>query len=311
MGVALFCLQILSAQPSRNLGVVDSGESVRVIAIGDWGYVGEGSGQREVAAAIRKIHDATPYDLGLTLGDNFYPAGVKTVNDALWTKLWEQGYANLGIPFFAALGNHDYRGNEQAEVDYSARSKTWRMPFRYYTFTAGPIQFFALDTDEDTAGAILFRAPWTNQQAIWLDGELARSKANWKVVYGHHPIYSDGHHGDDRRLKRKLLPILKARHVDMYICGHEHDLQVHETDGMTFLIGGGGGKDPRPVRMRRAKFVAGRNGFLELSATGQRLEWRIRSAAGGSLAAGVNSQLAAPTTTEPGRTRSAPSSPRR
>ena len=281
-----FCLQIVPAQPNRNLGVVHSTENVRVVAIGDWGYVGEGSAQKEVAAAIDRIHAATPYDLGLTLGDNFYPAGVKSVSDPQWTKLWEQGYAKLNIPFFAALGNHDYRGNEQAEVDYSERSKTWRMPFRYYTFTAGPIQFFALDTDEDTAGAIFFRAPWTNQQAIWLDGELARSKAKWKVVYGHHPIYSDGHHGDDRRLKRKLLPILNARRVDMYICGHEHDLQVHESDGMTFLIAGGGGKDPRAVTKRRAKFVAGRNGFLELSATGQRLEWRIRSADGASLAAG-------------------------
>jgi hypothetical protein len=93
----------------------------------------------------------------------------------------------MGIPFFATLGNHDYDGNPQAEIEYSSTSTTWRMPFTYYTFTAGPIQFFALDTDEGTAGRLVFRKAWTDTQAKWLADELEKSKATWKIVYGHHP----------------------------------------------------------------------------------------------------------------------------
>ena len=35
---------------------------------------------------------------------------------------------------FAYLGNHEYRGNTQAVIDYSKVSARWNMPDRYYTF---------------------------------------------------------------------------------------------------------------------------------------------------------------------------------
>ena len=164
------------------------------------------------------------------------------------------------------------------------------MPFRYYTFESGPAQFFALDTDEGTAGRLLFRPPWSDEQARWLDGELARSTARWKIVYGHHPIWSDGHHGDDRRLVAKLLPILEKHHVDLYVCGHEHELQAHARNGMYFLIAGGGGKDIRPVTKRRAEFAASKNGFLEIYATAEKLEWKLRGSDGAELFAKTLSQ---------------------
>jgi tartrate-resistant acid phosphatase type 5 len=314
-GFALFCVQVATAQSGRNLGIVSSpspGESIHVVAFGDWGYRGSDSGGLAVEEAIRKIHAVLPFHLGLTLGDNFYPAGVSGVDDPVWRTLWEESHGKLGIPFFATLGNHDYDGNSQAEIDYSKTSPsgTWKMPFRYYTFVAGPVQFFALDTDEGNAGRVVFRRPWSHQQAKWLDEELARSTSPWKIVYGHHPIFSDGHHGDEQRLKARLLPILKARKVDLYLCGHEHDLQVHENGDLRFLIVGGGGKDTRPVVKRRAKFAESLHGFLDLTASADRLDWIIRSTAGASLVqASTTARPDAPKSPE--RIRSAPSSPPR
>ena len=305
----IFCAQLLPAQPppGRHLGTITASPEVHVVAFGDWGYRGANSGQAAVAAAVQREHRAEPFDLGLTLGDNFYPSGVRSVNDPLWGTLWEGVYAKLGIPFFATLGNHDYRGNEQAEIDYTGKSKTWRMPARYYTFVAGPVQFFALDTDEGTAGRLLFHTPWSAAQAKWLEAELGRSKARWKVVYGHHPIYSDGFHGDAARLKRKLLPMLKAHGVALYLSGHEHDLEFHQQDGIQFLIVGGGGKDTRGIKARRARFADGRHGFLDLSASAQRLKWHIRSTEGAALQSAILPQPGADAIA-PARTRSAPSS---
>ena len=272
------------AQSSRDLGAVrNPALPVHVVAFGDWGFRGDDSGQKAVAAAVRKVHAASPFDLGLTLGDNFYPDGVKSVDDIQWRDIWEADYSPLKIPFFASLGNHDYRGNEQAQIDYSAQSKTWKMPFRYYSFVAGPIEFFALDTDENTAGRLIFTKAWSDAQAGWLEAALSRSKATWKIVYGHHPIYSDGHHGDEARLKAKLLPILQKHKVDLYLCGHEHDLQFIKRDGIQFVIAGGGGKDTREVKAKRATFAAGRHGFLDLSAKGTKLEWKLRASDGAIL----------------------------
>ncbi len=74
---------------------------------------------------------------------------------------------------------------------------------------------------------------------------LERSHATWKIVYGHHPIRSHGRYGDSEELALKLLPILRGR-ADLYLAGHEHDLQILEPeDGLHFVISGAGGKSVR------------------------------------------------------------------
>ena len=61
--------------------------------------------------------------------------------------------------------------------------------------------------------------------------------------------------------------MLKAAHVDFYICGHDHDLEHLESDGMDFLICGGGGAALRHFRRRgnNSLFAAVDFAFLDLS----------------------------------------------
>lgn len=274
-----------AAEPRDAGEVVAPGKpEIRVVGFGDFGFQKQGTGQKAVAAAIAARHAAAPYDFGLTFGDNFYTRGVKSVKDKKWAEIWERIYSPLGIPFYAALGNHDYYGNVQAQVDYTRLSKTWKMPARYYAFRAGPAQFFALDTDEGTAGRLFMKQPWSDAQAQWLDGELGKSNALWKIVYGHHPLHSDGHHGDEARLIAKLLPVLKRHGVRLYLCGHEHDLQFHRyRDGgyeLHLIVAGGGGKDVRRVEKKRAEYAEGRHGFLELEISPARLTWALRGTQG-------------------------------
>src|SRR5258705_799429 len=63
-------------------------------------------------------------------------------------------------------------------------------------------------------------------QLALLDRELAASRAPWKLVFGHHTIYSGGsEHGNTAELLEQIKPILERRGVQAYINGHEHDLQ--------------------------------------------------------------------------------------
>jgi hypothetical protein len=137
------------------------------------------------------------------------------------------------------------------------------MPGAYYTFTAGPVQFFALDTQS---------VALSEKQRRWLDAELSRSQATWKVVYGHHPIYSGGAYEDRPDLIGRLLPIL-ANRADIYICGHDHNLQALRPEGnVRFYIAGGGGAglyDLRPYE--RSVFASKANGFAVLDADGGEL----------------------------------------
>jgi len=219
-----------------SLTVKPAGGAIRVVAFGDFG---DGSpSQRTTAAAIRKEHARQPFDFGLTLGDNFYKEGSESPRDPRWKTWWEDLYGPMGIRFYAVLGNHDWElpDSPAAEILYSGRSKSWEMPSPYYTFSAGEVQFFGVDTNEVS-----------ERQLEWLGHALDASTAKWKVVYGHHPIYSAGEHGDTPVLVERLLPVLRNR-ADVYLCGHDHDMQHLKPDGgVHFFVAGAGGAHQRPM----------------------------------------------------------------
>ncbi len=229
---------------------------VRVLAFGDFGD--GGSHQEQIAEAMQRSQANKRFDLAITLGDNFYPAGMPSPTDDRWRREFARLYGPLHIPIFASLGNHDWvlADSPAAEVMHAGSSDGWRMPATRYSFVAGPVQFFALDTN------LVTRA-----ELDWLDAELGRSKARWKVVFGHHPIVADGPYGDDAALAKNLLPILRGR-ANLYICGHEHDLEHLAPDaGVHFVIAGGGGAGTYPIKPSpRALYAASKNGFAVLEA---------------------------------------------
>jgi hypothetical protein len=244
--------------PGPAFTVLPPDRRVRVVAFGDFGTGSQA--QQDLGKTLATYHRARPFDLGITLGDNFYSVGMESPSDARWQTQWEQVYGPLGIAFYAALGNHDWGHPDSpaAEILYSQRTSTWRMPSGYYTFSAGPVQFFALDTQT---------VALSEKQRRWLDDELSRSQATWKVVYGHHPIYSGGAYEDRPDLISKLLPLLVNR-ADVYICGHDHNLQALRPEGnVRFYVAGGGGAslyDLRPYE--RSLFSSKSNGFAVLEA---------------------------------------------
>lgn len=245
--------------------VLPAERPIRVVAFGDFG---SGTAeQRATAAAMARYHGEHPFDLGITVGDNFYPAGMESPADPRWGPLWHELYDGLEIPFFPSLGNHDWGWPDSpaAEILHTGPDTSWRMPAARYTFTAGEAQFFALDTTALSAA-----------QLHWLDRELARSTASWKVVYGHHPIRSAGQHGDDEGLVRHLLPVIQGR-ADVYLCGHDHDMQHLRPEGGThFFVAGSGGAGVRPVAPGpRSLFAASNHGFAVLEVDAERLAVRF------------------------------------
>jgi tartrate-resistant acid phosphatase type 5 len=234
------------------------GQPIRVLAFGDFGDGGKG--QREVASAMLQYHRQRPFDFAITLGDNFYNKGMRGVDDPRWKTWWDQLYDPLGIQFYATLGNHDYGfpQSPEAEVLYSKKSPSWRMPATRYTYTAGWVQFFATDSQK-----------MTPDQLEWLQKELASSTARWKVVYGHHTIYSHGYHGNTPELIRELLPLIKDR-VDIYLSGHDHDMQHLRPEGnLHFFVSGSGGKLRRIRPGPRSLFAMSARGFAVLEANAE------------------------------------------
>ncbi|MBL8148636.1 MAG: metallophosphoesterase [Blastocatellia bacterium] len=240
------------------------------LAMGDFGT--GGAGQMQVAESLSKVAASEPASFVLLLGDNFYEDGVESVEDPQWKTKFEDVYnkPGLNIPFYAVLGNHDYRKNPQAEVDYTKKSKKWRMPDKYYTFTETvddktQVQFFCLDSTPLVEMRSTNDLENIKKMVQWLEQQLQSSTSRWKIVAAHHPLYSNGPHGDSGVMINVFEPILEKYKVDFYICGHDHSLQLLKPiKGVRHIVSGGGGKIT-PVRYAsNTEFAATNLGFARL-----------------------------------------------
>jgi len=176
---------------------------------------------------------------------------------------------------YATLGNHDWRTSREgaaAELAWLERTPPFYMDGFFYRVvpegTGGEVELFVLDTTlllgttrvqevvigddgsarllgewEDNPKGVLPLAPGEERQVEWLAAALASSTARWKIVMGHHPLWSSGGTKSEqsRVLRGLLLPTL-CRHADMYLAGHDHTLEVH----LDACREGGPGAPPLP-----------------------------------------------------------------
>ena len=234
---------------------------LRFLALGDTGRGDRG--QEAVAAAMTGFNLDFTAELVLLLGDNFYPRGVRATGDSQWKTKFEDMYdpARLDIPFYSVLGNHDYRRDEQVQIEYSRKNpqSRWKMPGRYYSFSrrlsdGTRIDFFGIDTNTITHDPA---------QLSWLDTALASSTAQWKIVFAHHVLYSYGHYGDNRTLIATLENRFVRGDVDLFVSGHEHQLQILEPIRAVSYMTSGAGSRPREAKCgERSVYAAGAPGFL-------------------------------------------------
>lgn len=263
-----------------------------IIIVGDWGR-DSAPYQRDVARQMDSVAGKMDCAGVISVGDNFYEDGVQSVDDVKWRTSFEDIYCgpNLkSLPWFVALGNHDYGGVPQAQVDYTQHSDRWYMPARYFKIGSSQLgvpdtDLFVIDTNaliaENFEGngrmAVNLRSQDASAQLAWLERELASSSVRHKLVAGHHPIFSGGSlHGDTPDLIRTLLPMFKQHGVSAYLAGHDHDLQHIKFDGL-HCICAGAGCEARPVRMvNGTQFCASSPGFGILKLASDRLELQFR-----------------------------------
>ena len=258
------------------------------IIFGDWGRRGE-TDQTEVAAQMAGAAKGIGARFIISVGDNFYEDGVASTEDEHWRKSFGDVYAadSLQVPWHVILGNHDYHGNCDAQLAYAKINPRWKMPARYYARTeqidaATAVEFFFIDTTpmlkyyynpncpEKTRAKVLTQD--VPGQLAWLKNALASSKAQWKIVIGHHPIYSSGEHGDSQELIDNVLPLLHEHKIPVYFNGHDHDLQ-HLMAGEVNLFCSGAGSQVRPTgRTEHTKFSVASSGFTTVALQADKLD---------------------------------------
>lgn len=209
------------------------GANLRAAVIGDYGASTAGE------QAVANLVAAYAPDLVITLGDNNYPSGdAATIDDNIgrYYSRWIWPYAGT-YPrgprtnrFFPALGNHDWIApNAQPYLDY------FTLPGneRYYDFSAGPVHFFALDSDAHEPDGIT----QGSAQAQWLQAALAAATEPFKVVYFHHAPFSSADHGNNYEMQWPF----RAWGADLVLAGHDHSYERFAVDGFPYVVDGLGG----------------------------------------------------------------------
>ena len=160
--------------------------------------------QKPIAELMGQMAEEVGPEFVLATGDVHHFEGVRSVNDPLWMTNYELIYSHpeLMIDWFPLLGNHEYRGNTQAVLDYSNISRRWTMPARYYTKTfednGATIRILWVDTapmidkyrNESETYPDACKQDY-QQQLSWIDSVLTAAKEDWVIVAGHHPIYAE------------------------------------------------------------------------------------------------------------------------
>ncbi len=270
--------------------------------------------QSEVAQGMRHFvgNQTSRPDALFLLGDSWYgdlPAGPRSPR---WLTQFEQMYpADLFPgPAYTMLGNHDYQrlpptvDKVEAELEYARTGRgpdgkptRWILPARWYTFDfpahAPLMHCIVLDSNMPPTDGRPSHAPnftlTPDQQAEqlrWFEAELQRPRTSpFLVVMAHHPIYSNGPHGDHPVLIRDWDPLFRKYHVDLYMAGHDHDLQIlhFEDHPTTHFLSGGGGADLYTLKVTdfdRGPYAQQIHGFSHLAITPHEFQLRHLDSSG-------------------------------
>ncbi|OMO87768.1 hypothetical protein COLO4_20578 [Corchorus olitorius] len=220
--------------------------SLSFLVVGDWGRRGAFN-QSQVAFQMGKVGEKLDIGFVVSTGDNFYDNGLTSELDTAFQDSFTNVYTanSLQKQWYSVLGNHDYRGDAEAQLSPLLRQIDTRwlclrsfivnaeLAEIIFVDTTPFVETYFLDPEDHTYDwrGVSPRKPYITNLLKDVECTLRESTAKWKIVVGHHAIRSVGHHGDTQELVTHLLPILKANNVDFYINGHDHCLEhMSDTD---------------------------------------------------------------------------------
>lgn len=194
-------------------------DPIQFVVLGDTGSASDA--QKAIAQRMTELG----FDFLLFLGDIAYERGSAK---QIQTKYFDI-YANIlrYVPAYPTIGNHERRTHEGAPY---FDAFVLPEPERYYSFDWGDVHFVAMDTTHrDTA------------QVEWLKQDLAKTKQRWKVVFGHHPLYTNSLRGAQLWIRRAYSKVFADAKVDLVLTGHEHQYERFRVGNVNYIVSGGGG----------------------------------------------------------------------
>ncbi|GHT29203.1 acid phosphatase [Bacteroidia bacterium] len=285
--LVIFGAVLSYAQENISITLPEVSESaVNFIVANDLGRNGYYE-QKPIARIMGYAAENMSIEMVAAAGDIHHFGGIASVNDPLWMTNYELIYDHpeLMIDWYAVCGNHEYRGNTQAVLDYSHVSRRWNAPEKYYTKViqsedGGTCRLVFIDTtpmmDKYRNDSLTYPDACKQDVAVqlhWIDSVLVHSTEKWKIVIGHHPVYAETKKEKEERadMQAHLAPILEKNKVDVYFCGHIHNFQhIRPNSSKVNYVVNSAGSLSRPVKaIEGTLFCSPDPGFTICSADNQ------------------------------------------
>lgn len=300
IGVLLFSILWLQASAQTKLPHLPK-NNLNFILMSDSGMKAEKHRETASSAAgfMTEIIEDNKIAFVAVAGDPIHDMGVQDVDDPEWKFKVEDIYSSKAlhsVPWHAVPGNHEYKGNPDAVVEYSKVSKRWKTPARYYSMEKSlkGTKEKALLVFLDTSPLIAKRrglfpekiTPDYHQREMeWFDSTMAASDAHWKIVIGHQPVYANTTKGIQERIdiQKAVNPILLKHDADVYVCGHIHSFQHIIIDGcdVNYIVNSSTGRSREVGKVEGTRFCADEQGFTVFSVGKDKIDfWFIRSSDG-------------------------------
>ena len=172
------------------------------------------------------------YDFLVLAGD--LVSDVETFEDANYNNEVAYRITKGRIPVIYARGNHDVKGRYGAELHKYVGAKDESF---YYTFYFKDIYGVVLDLGEDHDDdwweyyGTAHYADYHKEQITFLEEEIAKKDYEhyaYHLVISHIPIPFVNYRLNHETVKRNMTTLLNQMDVDMYLCGHQHQLMIFE-----------------------------------------------------------------------------------
>ena len=244
--------------------------------------------QKPIAELMGKVAEEVGPEAVVAAGDIHHFDGVASTQDPLWMTNYELIYSHpeLMISWWPVLGNHEYRGNTQAVLDYRSVSRRWEMPNRYYTKVLEDngvtVRLVFIDTTPFIDKYHCEKYSDVNLQDIdaqlrWIEATRRDAKEDWVMVVGHHPMYAQTKKDiiEQQDMQRRLLPILQRyqQKVAMFVSGHIHNFQHirRGSDGIDYVVNSSASLARKVTPTEGTVFCSPSEGFSVVSASKKQL----------------------------------------
>jgi hypothetical protein len=202
-----------------------SSEVTNLLTFGDWGISKEGNFTKQYLN--KNIQN---YDAVLFLGDLAYD--LDTNNGEVGnTFLTYAMPITSQIPFQLCPGNHELMNNYEHYLNrFYLPSNGIKM---YYSYNINNAHILSLNA-EAVFDSKVFNKAYIDDMIKWLDDDLSKATARWKIVHMHRPLYCSKVTGQDcnadsEKMRVLLEDIFIKYNVDLVLTSHRHNYERYFT----------------------------------------------------------------------------------